>query len=54
MNPQENDSHTLSTRYGIAVKRIEAIIRLKDLEEQWRKVRETSVTVTLPSSLPRC
>jgi len=29
--------HELSTQYGIAVKRLEAIIRLKALEVQWKK-----------------
>ncbi|KAF8575206.1 hypothetical protein K439DRAFT_1420040 [Ramaria rubella] len=34
-NPVANDLHTLSTRYGISIKRIDAIIRLKQLEVQW-------------------
>jgi Eukaryotic mitochondrial regulator protein len=41
-NPVANDAHTLSTRYGVSVRRIEAIIRLKQLEAQWEKVRVTS------------
>lgn len=42
-NPTANDPHTLSTRYGVSVKRIEAIIRLKRLEAQWEEVRVNSV-----------
>ena len=37
-NPVANDHHALSTRYGVSVRRIEAIIRLKQLEVQWDKV----------------
>jgi Eukaryotic mitochondrial regulator protein len=38
-NPTANDPHTLSTRYGIAIRRIEAILCLKQLESQWKQVR---------------
>jgi len=36
-NPASNDLHALSTRYGISVKRVEAILRLKSLEAGWKK-----------------
>ena len=37
-NPTANDPHTLSIRYGISVRRVEAIIRLKQLEATWKEV----------------
>ena len=37
-DPQANSIRALSNRYGISIKRIDAIIRLKQLEEQWTKV----------------
>ncbi|KAF8507981.1 eukaryotic mitochondrial regulator protein-domain-containing protein [Hysterangium stoloniferum] len=36
-NPARNNTHAVSTRYGISIKRIEAIIKLKSLEAQWKK-----------------
>jgi hypothetical protein len=37
VDPEKNDVRALSARFGISIKRIEAIIRLKSLEEVHRK-----------------
>jgi len=36
-DPDANDVHTLSTRYGVSMKRVEAILRLKELEARWQE-----------------
>ena len=39
LDPEVNDVRTLATRHGISIKRVDAILRLKGLEESWKKVR---------------
>ncbi|KDQ14462.1 hypothetical protein BOTBODRAFT_187821 [Botryobasidium botryosum FD-172 SS1] len=36
VNPELNSVRALSQRYGISLKRVEAILRLKQLEETWK------------------
>jgi len=36
-NPTVNDVRSLATRYGMSIKRIDAILRLKGLEAHWEK-----------------
>ncbi len=38
LNPTENNVRHLAGRYGISMKRVDAILRLKGLERQWIKV----------------
>jgi hypothetical protein len=37
-NPTVNDVRSLATRYGMSIKRVDAILRLKGLEAHWQKV----------------
>lgn len=37
-NPQTNSVRDLSGRYHLSMKRVDAILRLKGLEESWVKV----------------
>ena len=37
-NPQANSVRELSGRYHLSIKRVDAILRLKGLEESWVKV----------------
>jgi len=37
-NPQVNTVRDLSGRYHLSIKRVDAILRLKGLEESWTKV----------------
>lgn len=43
-----NSIRALSLRFGISLKRVEAIIRLKALEFKWRKVRGNIGSYPLP------
>ena len=38
-NPSQHNIHELSSQYHISLKRVDAILRLKGLEESWKKVR---------------
>ena len=38
-NPSASSLRELSYRFGISLARVDAILRLKGLEEHWRKVR---------------
>lgn len=38
-NPEGNSVRALAERYGLSIKRVDAILRLKGLEEYWKKVR---------------
>ena len=38
-NPEGNSVRALAERYGLSIKRVDAILRLKGLEEHWKKVR---------------
>jgi hypothetical protein len=46
----EPDLRRLSAEYGISIKRVDAIVRLKRLEEQWKQVSKI-VAVTTYSSM---
>ena len=46
-NPGEYSVRELSQRYGISLKRVDAILRLKGLEEAWKKVGIRSFSLTL-------
>jgi hypothetical protein len=46
-NPDEYSVRELSQRYGISLKRVDAILRLKGLEEAWKKVGIRSFSLTL-------
>jgi hypothetical protein len=37
-DPANNNARTLSEQFGLSIKRVEAILRLKTLEEMWKKV----------------
>ena len=37
-NPTANSVRELAGRYYLSIKRVEAILRLKGLEESWKKV----------------
>ncbi len=37
-NPEANSVRNLATRYHLSIKRVDAILRLKGLEESWIKV----------------
>ncbi len=37
-NPAVNGVRALAERYGLSIKRVDAILRLKGLEEHWKKV----------------
>jgi Eukaryotic mitochondrial regulator protein len=41
-DPSEWNVRKLSEKFGISVARVEAVLRLKELEESWKKVRLTS------------
>jgi len=36
-DPETNTVRTLSSRHNISIKRLDAILRLKGLEEAWKK-----------------
>ena len=38
-NPNANSVRNLASRYHLSIKRVDAILRLKGLEENWIKVR---------------
>ena len=38
-NPTENNVRALSQRFGLSLKRVDAILRLKGLEAHWEEVR---------------
>lgn len=38
-NPEANSVRALATRHHLSIKRVDAILRLKGLEESWKKVR---------------
>jgi hypothetical protein len=37
-NPKANSVRNLASRYHLSIKRVDAILRLKGLEESWLKV----------------
>jgi hypothetical protein len=37
-NPKANSIRNLASRYHLSIKRVDAILRLKGLEESWTKV----------------
>ena len=37
-NPKANSVRSLASRYHLSIKRVDAILRLKGLEENWIKV----------------
>jgi hypothetical protein len=37
-NPEANSVRNLAGRYHLSIKRVDAILRLKGLEESWKKV----------------
>ncbi|KAI0756302.1 eukaryotic mitochondrial regulator protein-domain-containing protein [Daedaleopsis nitida] len=39
-NPTKADVRTLAQRYGLSIARVDAILRLKGLEEHWRKQKK--------------
>lgn len=39
LDPEMNNVRALAARHGISIKRVDAILRLKGLEESWKKVR---------------
>ena len=42
-NPEANSVRNLASRYHLSIKRVDAILRLKGLEENWIKVRALSL-----------
>jgi len=42
-NPEANSVRNLASRYHLSIKRVDAILRLKGLEENWTKVRALSL-----------
>ena len=38
INPETNSVRNLAGRYHLSIKRVDAILRLKGLEESWKKV----------------
>ena len=38
-NPELYNVRVLSERHGVSIQRVDAILRLKGLEESWKKVR---------------
>ena len=42
-NPEINSVRSLAGRYHLSIKRVDAILRLKGLEESWIKVRHPSL-----------
>jgi hypothetical protein len=41
-DPEANSVRALAARHHLSIKRIDAILRLKGLEESWKKVRTRS------------
>jgi hypothetical protein len=41
-NPETNSVRNLASRFHLSIKRVDAILRLKGLEENWIKVRALS------------
>jgi Eukaryotic mitochondrial regulator protein len=39
-NPTTNGVRSIAARYGMSIKRVDAILRLKGLEKDWEKVRD--------------
>jgi hypothetical protein len=39
LDPMVNNVRSLAARHGISIRRVDAILRLKGLEESWKKVR---------------
>jgi predicted xylose isomerase-like sugar epimerase len=42
-NPDANSVRNLASRYHLSIKRVDAILRLKGLEENWIKVSTLSL-----------
>ena len=38
-DPEANSARALAARHHLSIKRVDAILRLKGLEESWKKVR---------------
>ena len=49
-NPKTNSVRNLSGRYYLSMKRVDAILRLKGLEESWVKVCPVSYQILLARS----
>ena len=45
-NPAENHVRALAALHGLSIARVDAILRLKGLEEHWKKVSVLSMTTT--------
>lgn len=43
-NPSKNGVRELAAMHGLSIKRVDAILRLKGLEEHWKKVSNTVST----------
>ena len=43
-DPQKYNIRVLSAAYGVSMKRIDAILRLKGMEKSWIEVSDDSVT----------
>lgn len=43
-DPEKNNIRVLSARHSVSIKRVDAIIRLKRLEEQWQEVSSRSLS----------
>jgi hypothetical protein len=44
-NHTENNERALGARYNFSIKRIEAILRLKGMEKDWKKVSSSSISL---------
>lgn len=42
-NPELYNVRVLSERHGLSIQRVDAILRLKGLEDSWKKVRIPSI-----------
>lgn len=49
-NPSENGVRQLAERYGLSIKRVDAILRLKGLEQHWIKVCIRAIRLSDPLS----
>lgn len=52
-DPTDNDVRTLSERFGLSIKRIDAILRLKGLEAHWKEVSYLLLCFELRVQVPR-
>jgi hypothetical protein len=47
-DPVNNNARHLASQYGLSIPRVESILKLKGLEENWKEVRQFSSCIPAP------